>query len=1001
MFGIFDFVVFTGEAMPGLLKLRGARQNNLKGIDLDIPKRSLTVVTGLSGTGKSSLVFDTIFAEGQRRYMESLSTYAKQFLEKLERPDYDVIEGISPTIAIEQKNPVKTARSTVGTATEIYDYMRLLWARAGDTYCAGCARLIVPDTISEVASEVLGWGAKSQVLVTFPVKMSRELTWEVLSESLLAQGFVRVVMDGKILRLDSGDSVDLGEGVKLFVVVDRLTLGEGVRSRLVDSLETAMSEGEGELVVRVLAGGQSEGLASQEPGSGPRGESAEAMKRLGWSAGPEYSEKHFTEKYICPACSIEYARPTPLLFSFNNPYGACPACRGFGNRLVYDTARIVPNPNLTLEDGAIDPWTKPMYEAWWAELLKDCAREGIPGDVPFQKLTPSQRKRILYGGGRIDGVIPFLESRERKKYKKHVRFFLRRYQTLQDCAECKGGRLRKEALNVRLSGRNIVEVSRMTIDEARDFFRGMDLTPLKRSVSKLILREIDARLDYLHNVGVGYLTLNRLTRSLSGGEAQRINLAGALGNRLIDAVYVLDEPTIGLHPRDTMKLVGIMQKLRDQGNTLLVVEHDGEVMKAADHLIELGPEPGERGGRVIFQGNLENLTLSDTPTGRYLSGGDAVGLAARRERIPGHSIVLRGARLHNLQGIDVEFPLGLMIAVTGVSGAGKSSLVHDVLYRALEDLVIYGVQREASTYDSIEGADRIARVALVDQSPIGKSPRSNPVSYVQAFAPIREVFADTPLARRRRYGPGRFSFNVKGGRCENCQGEGYERIEMHFMADVFVRCDECKGSRFRKETLEVTYKGRNIAQVLDMTVEDAIRFFEKEEEVGRRLWYLFSVGLGYLRLGQPATTLSGGEAQRIKIARELSRITRDARRTYASSRYGRGRVPVLMREDDPQAKGTLYILDEPTTGLHYQDIRKLLSVLGRLVDAGNTVLIIEHNLEVVRSADWVIDLGPEGGERGGRVVACGTPEDISRVKGSHTAKWLAKVLRKRSGKDRD
>lgn len=978
--------------MSDFIKIRGARQNNLKGIDLDIPKRTLTVVTGLSGTGKSSLVFDTIFAEGQRRYMESLSTYAKQFLEKLERPEYDVIEGISPTIAIEQKNPVKTARSTVGTATEVYDYMRLLWARVGDTYCSGCARLIMPDTMSEVAGEVLEWGEGAQVLVTFPVRVSRELTWTALAASLMAQGFMRVIVDGSILRLDSGEGMRLGEGAKLSVVVDRLTVGTGMRSRLVDSLETAMSEGEGELVVRIVGGNAGGDEAPPESAPALFTQRQEKMKKRGWSAGSGYSEKHFTEKYRCPDCSLEYPKPTPLLFSFNNPYGACPACRGFGNRLVYDEKLIVPNPHLSLEDGAVDPWTKPMYESWWDQLLEDCVREGIPRDVPFGKLTGAQKKKVIYGGGRLEGVIPFLEDRERKKYKKHVRFFLRRYQSLKDCTECRGGRLRREALDVRLSGRTIVDVSGMTIEEARDFFASLDFSLQKKKVSALILREIASRLDYLHDVGVGYLTLNRLTRTLSGGEAQRINLASALGNRLIDAVYVLDEPTIGLHPRDTARLVRIMEKLRDQGNTLLVVEHDREVMEAADYLIELGPEPGERGGRVIYQGSLQGIRLAETPTGKYLCGRAEMPVRERRPRQEGHSIIVRGARLHNLKGIDAEFPLGLMVAVTGVSGAGKSTLVHDVLYKGLEEMVSYGVRREHPEYDSIEGADRIARVALVDQSPIGKSPRSNPVSYVQAFAPIREVFADTPLARKRRYWPGRFSFNVKGGRCEHCQGEGFQKIEMHFMADVYVRCEECKGSRFKKETLEVTYRGKNIAQVLDLTVEEAIRFFEKEEEVERRLWYLFSVGLGYLRLGQPATTLSGGEAQRIKIARELSRITQDARKVWASARHGRARIPLLMREREHRPRGTLYILDEPTTGLHYQDIRKLLSVLGRLVDAGNTVLVIEHNLEVVKSADWVIDLGPEGGEMGGRVVACGTPEKIMKTKGSHTGRWLARVI---------
>ncbi|MFQ6104750.1 MAG: excinuclease ABC subunit UvrA [Candidatus Glassbacteria bacterium] len=979
--------------MPDFIRIRGAKQNNLKGIDLDIPKRTLTVITGLSGSGKSSLVFDTIFAEGQRRYMESLSTYAKQFLERLERPDYETMEGISPTIAIEQKNPVKTARSTVGTTTEIYDYMRLLYARVGDTFCPGCSRIVQPDTVSKVSDEVLALGDGTRILVTFPVRISSELTWDTLSESLISQGFVRIVVDGRILRVDTDEKIKLGKRKSILVVVDRITVSPRIRTRLVDSLETAMSEGEGEMVIRVITEMRVGGGDAGQTGDTGEGLPVDMLVSRGWSRGRGFFEKGYTEKYRCPDCGMEFTKPTPLLFSFNNPFGACPACRGFGNRLVYDRDLIVPNPQLTLEEGAIDPWTKPIYEWWWDDLLEECESEGIPTDVPFSELRREDQEKILYGDGSIDGVIPFLEGRERKKYKKHVRFFLRRYQSLRDCSECGGGRLRRDALNVRIAGKTIVDVNRMTIDEARLFFGGIDFTSQKRKVSRLILREVRSRLDFLHNVGVGYLTLDRLTRTLSGGEAQRINLASALGNQLIDAVYILDEPTIGLHPRDTGRLIRIMTKLRDQGNTLLVVEHDRDMMESADHIIELGPEAGEHGGEVIYQGGIEDLKVSDTPTGRYLAGKESIEQKKRRKRHPGYSIRMQGVKLHNLKDIDVEFPLGLLVLVTGVSGAGKSTLIHDVLYRTLEEVIAYGIEKKRDYCKSIEGVENISRVVLVDQSPIGKTPRSNPVSYVQALGPIREVFAKTALSRRRRYKPGRFSFNVKGGRCEECKGEGFQKIEMHFMADVYVRCEECGGSRFRKETLEVTHKGKNIAEVLSMTVDEAIRFFEGEAEVARRLWYLSAVGLGYLRLGQSATTLSGGEAQRVKIARELSRVPQRAKDMRAKISYEKCHIPVLIEETNPLPRGTLYIMDEPTTGLHYQDIRKLLTVLGRLVDSGNTVLVIEHNIEVVKSADWIIDLGPEGGDQGGRVVAVGTPEQISRARGSHTGRWLAKALR--------
>ena len=934
--------------MKDKIQIRGARQHNLKGIDLDIPRRAVTVITGPSGSGKSSLAFDTIYAEGQRRYVESLSAYARQFLERMKKPDVDFIDGLSPAVAIEQKNPTRTSRSTVGTATEIYDYLRLLWARIGRTLCPVCGRDLKPDTAETAADATLALPEGTRVLIAFPLKRSAKVTHAQIVENLKAKGFVRVVADGEALHLDElPPKTNLTKAKELLVVADRLAVSPAERTRFTDAFETAFMEGDGDAVAVVQ---------SQAPASGIR----------------LPAPLKFTTRFQCPNDGHIAPVPSPQLFSFNNPRGACPTCNGFGATLEYDLALIVPYPERTLGEGAIHPWTMPRYDNKRRALAEFAKREGIPMDQSWFELSPVQHEKLLRGKAKgFLGIVKHLESLEPKKYKQYIRVFLRQYQTAQTCAACGGTKLQPDALNVRVAGRSIAEVSAMPVELLRAWLDGVVLTPHELAIASHIMREARDRVRFLTDVGLTYLTLDRTTRTLSGGEAQRIGLANSLGARLVDTTYVLDEPSIGLHPRDMDRLLALLVRLRDGGNTVIVVEHDLEAIRMADWMIELGPESGERGGRVVFSGPISDAANSPL-TGQYLTGARTIPLPEKRRKTGPRWIRLTGAREHNLRGVDIKVPIGALTAVTGVSGSGKSTLVHDILFRALEQRITgehsakQHLGERVGAFDELSGYESLDDVVLVDQEPIGRTPRSNPVTYIKAFDEIRRIFADVPLAKQRKYTASTFSFNVKGGRCEKCEGAGYIAVEMVFLADVYVPCEECDGTRYKPEVLDVKYQGKSVVEVLDLTVDQAIRFFPKEEKLGQALWQVQQVGLGYLRLGQPATTLSGGEAQRMKIARELTSSAKTAGKK-------------------------LYVMDEPTTGLHLEDIRKLAAVLDRLVDAGHTVVLIEHNLDVIKLADWVIDMGPDGGDGGGKVVAMGTPEEIMKVKGSFTGQWLLKT----------
>ncbi|MBL8176580.1 MAG: excinuclease ABC subunit UvrA [Bryobacterales bacterium] len=917
--------------------IRGARMHNLKNVSLVIPHEKLTVFTGVSGSGKSSLVFDTIYAEGQRRYVESLSAYARQFLERMEKPEVDEIDGIAPPIAIKQKNTTRNPRSTVATATELYDYLRLLWARIGHTICPKCGRRVLRDTVDYVAGQMLQQDEGSRWYALFPVphfhgtSERRDHLFE-----LRRKGFNRLYQNGTVFEFSTPESLlDIDFSQPLFVLADRLAVAGNQRQRIADTAETCYREA-GEVIFE---------LAGSFP---PR--------RL-----------VFNEKFACKECRLDCREPEPGLFSFNNPQGACPRCQGFGNTIDYDMNRIVRERYLSIEEGAVDPWTKPQY-SWYKSEFRKAASGSVRMKVPYMELTREEQTVVERH------IRLFFQEVETKKYKVHVRVFLSRYRGYSTCPDCAGTRLRAEALQVRVNHRSLPEVCAMNIAQAWQFFQSLQLTPEESGIAEKVMVEIRQRLKFLHDVGLDYLTLDRLSATLSGGEAQRITLATCLGSRLVGACYVLDEPSIGLHPRDTNRLIRILEELRDLGNTIIVVEHDAEVMRAADHIVDLGPGAGEGGGRIVFEGSYAELIERGVSlTGRYLRGEHTVVATKRRAPNPKRTVVFRGACANNLKNIDVSIPLDMMVCITGVSGSGKSSLVHQVIHRSLEanirektarpeGITDNGDQAQGlATWRKVEKADLVSSVVLVDQSPIGRTPRSNPITYIKAFDIIREIFAATPEAGRRGYTPGHFSFNVPGGRCETCQGDGTVTVEMQFLADVELICEDCKGTRFKSSILDVQYRGRNIHQVLQLTVQEALAFFSDHPKLLQRLKVLEDVGLGYLRLGQSATTLSGGEAQRVKLAAHLSQAA---------------------------VKGTLFIFDEPTTGLHFDDIAKLLDAFRRLLAAGASILIIEHNLEIIRRADWIIDLGPEGGDSGGLLVAEGTPAQIAATSDSFTGKFL-------------
>ncbi|HXW51028.1 MAG TPA: excinuclease ABC subunit UvrA [Candidatus Acidoferrales bacterium] len=936
--------------------VKGAREHNLKNIDLTLPRNQLIVITGLSGSGKSSLAFDTIYAEGQRRYVESLSSYARQFLGQMEKPDVDYIEGLSPAISIDQKSTSRNPRSTVGTVTEIYDYLRLLYARIGQPHCPNCGRPISPQTAEQIVDQILALPAGTRLQLLAPMVRGRKGEYQKLFEQAVKDGYARVRVDGTVRDLREKIKIDKKRKHTVEIVIDRLVVKPDVRKRLTDSVETTLKLTQGLLVLLVQKPGQKE------------------------------EEQTFSEKFACIECGLSFEELSPRMFSFNSPYGACPECTGLGARIEIDPRLVIPDRNKSFREGAIVPWTKnlsagmnPFYVQQVETLLKD---EGYSLDTPVRKLPKELLDVILFGAdekrefrfrtksgkhwdyeSQYKGIIPNLQRRYEETSSDYVKEEIEKLMTQVRCPACKGARLKPESLAVTIGGMNIAKLTSLAVDRALAFFESLKLTTREEQIARQIVKELRARLGFLINVGLEYLTLDRSATTLSGGEAQRIRLATQIGSSLVGVLYILDEPSIGLHQRDNARLLATLKTLRDLGNTLIVVEHDEETMREADYIVDIGPGAGKEGGHVVASGTIEDIIKTPaSATGRFLSGESVIPIPPAR-RQPKGTLRIIGARANNLKGIDVDFPLGVFCAVTGVSGSGKSTLVDMVLYRALAHH-LHG-QPPEDTFGKVTGLEQLDKAIVIDQSPIGRTPRSNPATYTGAFDPIRELFSLTPDARVRGYGPGRFSFNVKGGRCEACAGDGIIKIEMHFLPDVYVPCEVCKGKRYNQQTLEVKYKGKSIADVLEMRVDEAAEFFANIPRVHNKLQTICDVGLGYIQMGQPATTLSGGEAQRVKLATELSR--RSTGRTF-------------------------YILDEPTTGLHFADIAQLLQVLRRLVDSGNTVLVIEHNLDVIKTADYVIDLGPEGGDKGGRVVAMGPPEAVARMPHSYTGRYLRRVL---------